>query len=95
MWGYLEHINTLLRGIVRVMSNLPKAQVLSVKVNNNTELRRRTVRKTDIAAEHEKIVTSHCNIPYVTNVNGELIPGLLVYVMEGILPLIKVRLFTG
>lgn len=83
MWGYLEHINTLLNGIVRVMSNLPKAQVATMKLNSSSQLRRTICRS-------EKMVTSHSNVPYVTNANGELIPGVLIYIMEGALPMIKV-----
>ena len=74
-----------------MMSNLPKAQVASMKLNSNTQLRRRTVRKkVDIDNYDTEMITAHSNIPYVTNANGELIPGVLVYVMEGVLPLIKV-----
>ena len=94
MWRYLEHINVLLNGIVRVFSNLPRAQVSSVQLNSNSQLRRRTIKQrgidTDHSQEYEKIVTTHCNLPYVTNANGELLPGVLVYIMEGVLPLIKV-----
>ena len=31
------------------------------------------------------------NIPYVTTKDGELFPGLLLYLMEGILPMLKVH----
>jgi len=99
MWCYLEHANILLNGIVRVMSNLPKAQVAHMKLNNDSQLRRRTIRRidtdTEFTKEHEQIVISHSNIPYVTNANGELIPGVLIYIMEGILPLIKVWIAIG
>lgn len=96
MWRYLEHINILLNGIVRVMSDLPKAQVESMKVNNNSQLRRRIIRRIDsdtdpeFTKEYKQTLTLHSNIPYVTNANGELIPGVLIYIMEGVLPLIKV-----
>ena len=92
MWRYLEHINILLNGIVRVTSNLPKAQVAIMKLNSSSQLRRTICKKVDIDnTESEKMtVTSHSNIPYVTNANGELIPGVLIYIMEGVLPLIKV-----
>lgn len=94
MWGYLEHINSLLDGIIRILSNLPKAQVAFMKLTSNSQLRRRT-RKIGGGAQHDKgnVVTTHFNVPYVTNTNGELIPGVLEYVMEGVLPLIKVRIY--
>ena len=92
MWCFLEHINILLNGVVRVISNLPEGQAVFVKLNNNAQLRKRAIEKVDDDNNkgYEKIVTSHLNIPYVTNANGELIPGVLVYIMEGVLPLIKV-----
>ena len=85
MWRYLEHINTLLNGIVRVTSDLPKAQIATMKLYSSSQLRR-----TNRNTESEKMITSHSNVPYVTNANGELIPGVLIYIMEGALPMIKV-----
>ena len=95
MWCYLEHINIVLSGIIRVMNSLTNAQVASVKLISNSQLRKKIVcKKVDAATDcnegSKDIVTSHSNILYVTNANGELIPGVLVYIMEGALPLIKV-----
>ena len=94
MWRYLEHINIVLNGIIRILSNLSKTQVASMKLASNQQLRRRATKRVHIDGDHGKeygkVVTSHANIPYVTNANGELIPGVLQYIMEGVLPLIKV-----
>ena len=99
MWHYLEHINIVLNGVIRVLSNLPKAQVASMKLASNPQLRRRTMKAVHIDGGHSKeigkVVTSHSNIPYVTNSSGEMIPGVLQYVMEGVLPLIKVGILTS
>ena len=65
-----------------------------MKLASNRQLRRRTTKGVHIDGDRDKeygrVVTSHANIPYVTNANGELIPGVLQYIMEGVLPLIKV-----
>ena len=95
MWCYLEHINIVLGGIVRVMSSLTSEQAGSVKLISNSQLRKKIIcKKIDTDTDHNEgskdIIISHSNIPYVTNANGELIPGVLVYIMEGALPLIKV-----
>ena len=78
-----------------MMSSLPNALIPSVRLSSNSKLRKRTLRKkADIDITRNEgsidIVTSLSNIPYATNANGELIPGVLVYIMEGVMPLIKV-----
>ena len=95
MWQYLKDINILLNEIVRVTSNLPKAQVAqAMKMSCSSQLRRTIGRKVAAGAgystESDKMIISHSNAPCVTNANGELIPGVLMYIMEGALPMIKV-----
>ena len=34
------------------------------------------------------------NILYVTDKDGELIPGLLLYLMDGVMPMLKVRMYA-
>ena len=95
MWCYLKHINSILGGVVRVISSLPNAQIPSVKLNSNSQFVKKIVCKAvDSNTDHNEgsidIVTSHSNICCVTNANNRLIPGVLVYIMEGVIPLIKV-----
>ena len=95
MLRYLENVNILLNEIVRVTSNLPKAQVALMKMSCSYQLRRRTISRKVAAdagynTESEKMIISHSNAPCVTNANDKLIPGVLIYVMEGALPMIKV-----
>ena len=80
---------------MRVMSSLTSAQATSVKLISNSQLRKKIISKkintdTDHNEGSKDKVISHSSIPYVTNVNGELIPGILIYIMQGALPLIKV-----
>ena len=86
MWKYLEHINIILNGVVQVMRDLPRSEVVYLASSNNLGISRGVKN----AIEQQKIMTSHRSIPFVTNQDGELDPGVLVYVLEGILPLIKV-----
>ena len=79
MWKYLEHINITLNGVVRVMRTLSRSEVVSL-----------TLRKNACFVGQKKIVSSHCSIPFVTNQDGEIDPGVLLYVLEGVLPLLKV-----
>ena len=79
MRNYLEHISLLLDGVVKALIN-PPSQIASAKYNA-------TSRSTRI----KTIKTTVPNIPFVTNEDGDLIPGLLTYLMEGILPMLKVQ----
>ena len=84
MWSYLEHISLLLEGITKALQNLPPDQLFEAKHNLTTQsIRYKHGRKT-------KTVTAAYNIPFVTDEKGEIAPGVLLYIMEGILPMLKV-----
>jgi len=80
MWDYLEHVNKMLHGVVRVIKDLPKSEVVCLIIS----------RRVESVTGYKKTVTSHRNVGFVTNQDGELIPDVFIYVFEGVLPLIKV-----
>ena len=82
---YLEKVHIMLDGVVKVIKDLKRSEVTSLILSNNGHISRRE--KSTI--EHN-CMTSHCNIPFVTNQDGELMPDVLIYVFEGVLPLIQV-----
>ena len=90
MWDYLEHVSLLLDGVVKALDNLPSSQIASAKENLTS---RATVIRRDPQGfrQRAKTMSNQKNIPFVTNTDGELIPGLLIYIMEGILPMLKVQ----
>jgi len=84
MWTYLEHISLLLEGVTKALQNLPPDQLFEAKHNLTTHsIRFKHGQKT-------KTVTTAYNIPFVTDEKGEIAPGVLLYIMEGILPMLKV-----
>jgi len=86
MWSYLEHISLLLEGITKALQNLPPDQLFEAKHNLTTQsIRYKHGRKT-------KTVTAAYNIPFVTDEKGEIAPGVLLYIMEGILPMLRVNM---
>ena len=90
MWEYLEHVSLLLEGVVKALINLPSSQIASAKENLSS---RATIIRRDPQGfrQRAKTMSNQKNIPFVTNKDGELIPGLLIYLMEGILPMLKVK----
>ncbi|XP_065894275.1 inositol 1,4,5-trisphosphate-gated calcium channel ITPR1-like isoform X2 [Dysidea avara] len=93
MWMYLEKVHIMLDGVVKVIKDLKRSEVTSLILSNNGHISRREKSTT----EHN-CMTSHCNIPFVTNQDGELMPDVLIYVFEGVLPLIQAyytTLFDG
>ena len=89
MWDYLEHISVLLDGVVNALVNLPSNQIASARENLTS---RSTVIRRDPQGfrQRAKTMSNQKDIPFVTNKDGELIPGLLIYIMEGVLPMLKV-----
>lgn len=90
MWRYLEHTSLLLDGTYKALSNLDKSQIPLARQN----LTSRSIRiRRDKEGKRRKISTTSNakNIPYVTSKDGELPPGLLPYIMEGILPMLEVH----
>ena len=90
IWDFLEHISMLLDGVIQALINLPKSEIASAK-ENLTSRSSRIYRDKRGTRKRAKTMSAQKNIPYVTGKDGELIPGLLIYLMEGILPLLKVE----
>ena len=85
MWTFLEHISLLLEGVIRALKGLSRDQVLEAKNQLTTQTLR--IKHGSIT----KAVTAAQNIPIVTDEKGEIIPGILLYIMEGVLPMLKVN----
>ena len=94
MWNYLEHISLLLEGVVKALNNLPGSEMTTAKHNLTSHSIRMSRNKQGIRKRTRTMSTAK-NIPYVTGKDGELIPGLLLYLMEGILPTLKVCKIGG
>ena len=90
LWDYLEHVSLLLDGVVKALVNLPSSQIASARENLTS---RSTIIRRDPQGfrQRAKTMSNQKNIPFVTSKDGELIPGLLIYLMEGILPMLKVH----
>jgi len=87
MWSYLEHTSDVLNGIVRALQCLKDDnEKLAVQRSLTSEF----VKLSDQPGSRVAAKTTAIDISYVTNKNGEIIPGLLVYIMEGVLPLLQV-----
>ena len=89
MWSFLEHISLLLNGVVKALINLPKSEIASAK-ENLTSRSSRIYRDKKGIRKRAKTMSTQKNIPFVTGKDGELVPGLLIYLMEGVLPMLKV-----
>ena len=89
IWNYLEHISLLLEGVIKALVDLPSSQIASAKQNLTS---RATIIRRDEQGfrKRAKTMSNQRNIPFVTNQDGELVPGLLIYLMEGVLPMLKV-----
>ena len=84
MWSYLEHVGLLLEGITRTLQDLPSDQVFEAKHRLTTQSLR--LKHGHVA----KAITAAKNIPFVTDETGEVAPGVLLYIMDGVLPMLKV-----
>ena len=80
MWSYLEHVSSLLEGLTKTLKGLPSDQMVKAKHLLTTQSVEHTIKP--IATTQE--------ISSVTNEKKEIAPGILLYVIEGILPMLKV-----
>ena len=76
----------LLEGVIRALQDLPPDQMFEAKHQLTTQSLR--LKKHGQAI---KAITAAQNIPFVTDEKGEIAPGILLYIMEGILPMLKVK----
>ena len=76
----------LLEGVIRALQDLPRDQMFEAKHQLTTQSLR--LKKHGQAI---KAITAAQNIPFVTDEKGEIAPGILLYIMEGILPMLKVK----
>ena len=89
MWSYLEHTNLILEGVVKALNNLPPNEIPLAKSSLTSRSLRISQNKQSI--RRTKTISTTRNIPYVTDKDGNLIPGLLLYLMDGVIPVLKVR----
>ena len=88
MWNYLRHVGLLLEGVaktLKALNDLPPDNVIEAK-------RLLTTQSFELTHGHtvNAITTTHY-IPFVTNKKREIAPGILLYVTEGVLPMLKVK----
>ena len=89
MWSYLEHTSVVLEGVVKALSSLDKSEVTTAKGNlSSRSVRTRRNKQGMLVRRRTKTMCGA--ILYVTDKDGRLIPGLLIYLMEGIMPMLKV-----
>ena len=75
----------LLEGVIRTLQQLPADQVFEAKHQLTTQSLR--------LKKHGRVIkamTAAQKIPFVTDEKGEIRPGILLYIMEGVLPMLKV-----
>ena len=88
MLNYLEHIRLLLDGTVKALRSLPSSQISLARESLTCQPLRMSREK---QGRRNIIKSTAKNIPHVTNKDGILAPGLLPYVLEGIIPMLKVQ----
>lgn len=93
VWTFLEHIRILLDGIVRAIKGLPADQATAARASLTARSVKLKRRRDEQSGTRKRVGTMSAvtNVPYVTNTEGQLVPGLLIYLMEGIIPLLKVQ----
>ena len=85
MWSYLEHVSLLLEGVARILQDLSPGLAFEA---------RQPLTIQSIGLKHgstAKIITAAHSLPFVTDEKGEITPGVLLYIMEGVLPMLKVQ----
>ena len=87
MWSYLEHVSLLLKGVTETLMEL---NLLPNKVVEAKQLLTCQSLELKIGYTVKAITTTHY-IQYVTNEERQVLPGILVYVTEGVLPMLKVK----
>ena len=80
----------VLEGVVKALNALDKSEATSAK-SNLTSPSVRTQRNIQGILVRRSTKTMCGVILYVTDKDGELIPGLIIYLMEGIMPMLKVQ----
>ena len=92
VWTYLEHIRILLDGIVSALKGLPASEAALARSSLNARSVKFKCRGDDRSGSRKRVgaTSAVTNVPFVTNREGQLAPGLLIYLMEGILPMLTV-----
>jgi len=81
-----------LDGIVRAIKGLPDSEAAAARSSLTSRSVKLKRRKDGQSGTRKRVGTMSAvtNVPYVTNKEGELVPGLLIYLMEGVVPMLKV-----
>ena len=82
MWSYLKDVGLLLEGLTMALKGLPSGKMVEAKHLLTTQSLENT----------KKPITISQKISFVTNEKKEIAPGLLLYVTEGVLPMLKVEI---
>jgi len=87
MWDYLEHMAFLLSNIGKVLRVMPRSESNLVRQGLSSASRRYSA--SDRQRRFKTPRTKSKAVPFVTGDDGRLLPGLLLYFSDGILPLLK------
>ena len=89
MWQFLEQTSLLLDGLFKALIDLPKSRIALAKKILTCQSIQMSGNKQGIRKQIPKSTASDL-LSHVIDENGELIPGLLTYLMDGVLPMLKV-----
>ena len=96
MWILLEQANVSVEGLVKALVNLPEDESKRASAKRNLTCRsmRRSRRKQRITEKATANSTASNILLHVSDENDKFVPGLLTYLMEGLLPMLKVNTHT-
>ena len=89
MWNFLEQTSFLLDGLVKALVDLPKSKITLTKGILTCKSIQMSGNKQRIRKQTPKSTASDL-LSHVIDENGELVPGLLTYLIEGALPILEV-----
>lgn len=89
MWAYLHHVAELLQNLRYVLQNVTDEGSTFFRRGLGTSLSKRTF---NFSANKivPRAATTSKSMPYITGDDGKLLPAVLEYFTEGILPLLHV-----
>ncbi|XP_019861438.1 PREDICTED: uncharacterized protein LOC100634093 isoform X2 [Amphimedon queenslandica] len=89
MWIYLEHIADLLDNVSKVLSAASSGEIESLKHELQTARRRNSMSSySSTPSGIQLLKLGSVRVPDVTDTQGHLVPGLLEYLADGVIPLL-------
>ncbi|XP_019851941.1 PREDICTED: inositol 1,4,5-trisphosphate receptor type 3-like [Amphimedon queenslandica] len=88
MWGYLKHMAEFLENIATVLDGVSSEGLEDLKYEMTASNRRRTSFSSAARPKKSSRILSVKIYPGITDERGQLIPGLLEYLADGVIPLL-------